>query len=42
MQLVNPRGLLLFWDARLVQMASYQMSESVEGHSRVYQGSGSI
>ena len=42
LQVVNPHGLLLFRDARLVQMTFHQMSEPVKGYSGGYQGSGSI
>ena len=42
LQVVNPLGLLLFRDARLAQMVFHQMSEPVEGYSKLYQGSGSV
>ena len=38
LQVVNPRGLLFFRDARLAQMIFHQMSEPMEGYSGVYQG----
>lgn len=38
LQVVNPQGLRLMRNAKLAQMVFHQMSESVEGHSGVYQG----
>ena len=38
LQVVNPHNLLLFRDARLVQMVFNQLSEPVESYSGVYQG----
>lgn len=42
LQVVNPRGLRVWRDARLAQMVFHQMSEPTEGYSGTYQGRQSI
>lgn len=39
LQVVNPAGLRVYWEARLGQFVFHQMSEPVEGYDGVYQGS---